>query len=120
MTDEREIAALLGEAPGPDTRFRLNVLAMVGAEKRRRAAMRRAVVRCGRIHFGGAGGGGRAGGGRDASGGCAVDDDRGGVGGGVSVRCTGAPKPKRAYGARERGVPDFGLEAPLMRRVARL
>jgi hypothetical protein len=47
MTDEREIAALLGEAPGPDTRFRLNVLAMVGAEKRRRAAMRRAVVRAG-------------------------------------------------------------------------
>lgn len=47
MTTEREIAALLGEAPGPDTRFRLNVLAMVGAEKRRRAAMRRALVRAG-------------------------------------------------------------------------
>jgi ABC-type siderophore export system fused ATPase/permease subunit len=43
MTDDTELAELLGEAPKtPDPGFRIDVLARVGARARRRAALDRA------------------------------------------------------------------------------
>jgi hypothetical protein len=44
MTDDRELAELLGEAPRtPDPGFRFDVIALVSAHARRRAALSRAV-----------------------------------------------------------------------------
>ncbi len=44
MTDDRELADLLGETPRtPDPGFRIDVLARVAARARRRAALERAV-----------------------------------------------------------------------------
>ena len=45
MTDDRELADLLGEAPRtPDPAFRFDVLTHVGLRARRRAALERAIT----------------------------------------------------------------------------